>query len=271
MKNLSRILFFFAVSVSAQTSFKAIDLEGKWQSTKAGKELFIEINGATATIYSVEKTDLTPNIVGGALYDGILYEGNGTWAAQKNAWMYSGTETQKGHWEKANKLKLTLSADKNTLTASGHWSYSRLNKLIGTPTAKVDPLITKNTGQKPITKNEKQVVLEDFAGVKGKFTLITSMLNGEAVIAQFNNYTKDKTATVIVKLDNGSISQQRIGPGAAFTANYTAKSIEVQVLYYNADESEPFEIIDFVKGEIRKKITIRKGKIAGTGSMGVRG
>jgi hypothetical protein len=259
------------LSVSAQNLFKANDLEGKWQSTKPGAELFIEINGETAIITSVEKTKLTTNIVGGAFYEAITYEGNGVWNAQRNAWMYSGTDSSKGHWEKSNKLKLTLSQDRNTLTASGHWTYKRVNKVISTPSVKVEPVTTKSTNQESSTKNQKQVILEDFDGVKGKFTLITSDSNGGAVIAQFNNYTKDKTATVIVKLNNGNISFQRIGPGAGFTANYTAKTIEVQVLYQSENETEPFDLIDFVKDKVRKKITVRDGLIENPGSIGARG
>lgn len=251
----------------SQNNFTAKDLNGKWQSTKPGAELFIEIYGPTAIISSVEKTKLTTNIVGGAFYEGITYEGNGVWNAQRNAWMYSGTDSSKGHWEKSNKLKLTLSADKNTLTASGHWSYKRVVKVI----TKGDPVTTNGNNLESSTKNEKQVILEDFDGVKGKFTLLTSNSNNEAVIAQFNNYTKDKTATVVVKLNNGNISFQRIGPGAGFTANYNAKTIEVQVLYQDKNETEPFDLIDFVKDKVRKQITVRKGTMVGTGSMGVRG
>lgn len=265
------VTLLIVLTAYSQNNFTAKDLNGKWQSTRRGAELFIEINGATAIISSVEKTKLTTNIVGGAFYEGITYEGNGVWNAQRNGWMYSGTDSSKGHWEKANKLKLTLSSDKNTLTASGHWSYSRVNKFTTTPAINVKPVMTKGTNQEPSTRNEKQVIVEDFGGVKSKFTALTNNSNGETVIAQFNNYTKDKTATVIIKLNNGNISYQIIGPGAGFSANYKAKTIEVQVLYQSENETEPFDLIDFVKDKVRKKIIVRDGIIDSTGSIGVRG
>jgi len=117
----------------AQTTFKSEDLNGEWLSTKPGAELILDFQSTLATIISLEKTSLTKGLIGGNMYEGMVYDGNGVWKAQRNSWIYNGVggnNSDTGHWEKDPILTLKLSKDKNTLSASGHWSYKRVNRVI---------------------------------------------------------------------------------------------------------------------------------------------
>lgn len=249
----------------SQNTVKATDINGLWQSTKPGAELFIDINSPNATISSIGKTTLTNNIVGGKMYEKIQYDGNNVWTAQRNAWIYNGiagNNSEKGHWEKANPLKLNLSNDKNTLTASGHWTYTRVVKMIGSIEE-----ISASTSQ-------KQTITEDFGGVIGTFTVVDKPQGGDFILAKLANKTKDKLAIVIISLDGGKIINEQIEPQMTLTKKYDAKTLDIQILYQDANlPDETFNLIDFVKDKIRKQVIKENGKLktSSNGGMGARG
>lgn len=249
----------------SQNVIKATDINGEWQSTKPAAEIYINIQGSTATINSVGKTTLTTNIVDGAIYDDIKYDGNGVWSAQRNAWIYNGiggVNSEKGHWEKANLLKLSLSEDKNTLIASGHWTYKRVLKSIGS---------TEETTE---STTQKQTITEEFGGVTGTFILIDKPQSGDFVVAKFVNNTNDKLASVLIKLDGGNLIIEDIEPQMSLTKKYDAKTLDIQVLYQDAKEpKKSIDIIDFVKNEVRIQLIKEYGKLktAPKGFTGVRG
>lgn len=146
-------IFFVSQMSFAQTTYNTGDLNGQWIATKLGAELTLEIQGSQASIISLGKTSLTTSLLGGNMYESINYEGNGIWKAQRNSWIYNGVggnNSDSGHWEKGPNLTLTLSKDKNTLSASGHWSYKRVNRVV-----------------EDSDNETRSVLYEDFEGVTG--------------------------------------------------------------------------------------------------------
>lgn len=261
MRNCVFVLSILFVSFFKSYAQRNKDLEGQWQSTKTGAELFIEINGSNATITSVGKTTLTPKIVGGNMYEGITATGSNTWSAQRNAWMYTGIggiNQEKGHWEKANKLTLTLSEHGNTLTAAGHWTYKRVGSM-GSATVE--------KGQ------EKQTV--SFGGVNAMFFASQQGNGADYVNAQFKNTTTDRVALVIVKQKDGRLlKKQVLLPGEGFSEQYLVASVLVEVSYLRVEtyKNNP-SLLDKIKEAVRKTVTSDKEgiKLGSGAAIGVRG
>ncbi|TVZ59286.1 hypothetical protein NA63_1814 [Flavobacteriaceae bacterium MAR_2010_105] len=263
MKNY--ILFFFVIFVfqlsSAQNTFKADDLNGQWISTKPGAELVLAILQSQATIVSLGKSSLTKSLIGGNMYDGITYEGDGNWKAQRNSWIYNGmggNNSDSGRWEKGPKLTLKLSSDKNTLSASGHWSYKRVVKVIEDST---------------LEKNSRSVLIEDFGGLNGKFTSGNTSTKS-IIVTQLTNKTKDKTAYVSLKTDNGTETLEYINPGGTLTKKYDTKNLDIKVIYFDSQKPTPsLDIIQSTKEYVREKVTNENGviKIEKMSESGVRG
>lgn len=255
------ILGFFIQSAISQTKFLKDDINGVWQSTKIGAEIFINISGTQATITSVGNTTLTKNIISGFLYEDIKYEGNGVWIAQRNSWIYNGVNgnnSESGHWEKGGILKLTLSQDKNTLSASGHWIFKKSIRTIG------NPMIKDSSDMK------KQTLMEDFGGLNGKFTLVTRTNDSSSlIVVQLSNKTSNQLASVLLKTDDGKMTVEYIYPDETLTKKYDSKSLEIQVLYQDWEKPKPeFKIMDFVKDLMRTQVENKKGTLT---SIGVRG
>ncbi len=263
MKHLTTLLllFFSGLALFAQN---ATDIKGQWQSTKAGAELFIEINGANATITSVGKTSLTPKVVGGSIYQYIAATGNNTWSAQRNAWMYTGIggiNQDGGHWEKANKLTLTLSEDGNTLTASGHWTYKRVG-IMGSAT------IEKGAGKQNVS----------FGGIKAMFFTSQQGNGASYVNAQFKNTTTDRVAQVsVIQKDGSLLEKQVLLPRAGFSSQYRVASVVVEVSYLRVEtyKYDP-SLLDKLKEAVRRQVTSDKKRVivkplGPNAQMGVRG
>ncbi len=261
MKNY--ILYFSILFVSqmsfAQTTYNAEDLNGQWIATKPGAELTLEIQGSQATIISLGKTSLTKSLIGGNMYESINYEGNGNWKAQRNSWIYNGVggnNSDSGHWEKGPNLTLTLSKDKNTLSATGHWSYKRVNRVIED------------------SDNETRTVLyEDFEGVTGKF-ILGELTNKHIIVAQMTNTTTDQLATVTLTFEDGSKEEFKLDPQTLITKKHNTKKIIISVEYqeFNNNNDE-IEAMNILKKIIRKAVTNEDGvlkseKLAGVGVRG---
>lgn len=256
MKNC--ILYFSILFVSqmsfAQTTLNAGDLNGQWIATKPGAELTLDIQGSQATIVSLGKTSLTKSLIGGNMYESINYEGNGVWKAQRNSWIYNGVggnNSASGHWEKGPNLTLTLSKDKNTLSASGHWSYKRVNRVI----------------EDNSSKNETKTVLyEDFEGVNGKLTL-AKLSNKAIIVAQMTNTTRDRLATITITREDGIEDIIKLNPNETITKKYDAKKIIISVEYQEfQNTNNQIEVINTIKKIIRKEVTNENGVLKSLGS-----
>lgn len=249
---------------SLAQSFVSDDIQGRWQSTKPGAELFIEISGPNAKISSLGSAKLPKAILGGMMYEEIIKSGATAWTARRNAWQYSmadETNGEKGRWEKANTVTLTLSADKNTLYASGHWTFRRPEKF---------ETSVKMTVQ---TQRGTTEVEENFDGTSAKFRVIASPTRPPSIFAEIKNNTKDKLAIVLIRLANGKLKTEYLEPGFGLQRNYPSPTMEIQVIYRKYEpDYEPIEITEFVKGQIRKKVTTEKGRPkVSPGYTGVRG
>jgi hypothetical protein len=259
-------LLLIPMVTCAQTTFKAEDINGKWQSSKPGAELFIEIENSKATITSVGKTTLTKKLEGGNMYESIHFIEGGKWKAQRNAWIYNGVggqNAENGRWEKAkeNELTLSLSADGNVLTASGHWSYKR-----------VEPKIF--SVDEPKGQDTKETVIENFGGVSATFYLISNQGGGSFIVAKFSNKTIYK-ASINVKNQDGSFYKEELDSGSTLTKKYDTQTMEVEVDYQKGNKKNTgTDIIESIKQHVRKKVTNENGKIKvidAAGSPGVRG
>lgn len=266
-------LLFSTIQIIAQGNFAAGDISGRWRGTKSGKELLLDINGNQAIIASVEGTSLPKQLVGGRMYEGIQYQGQGKWTAQRNGWKFS-RDPEKGSWELENRLTLSLSADKNTLSASGHWTFKRENSSrLEEPVAINDapsPLKTRP----PVTATTKETVTRDFGGVAGTLMRVTKPSGRDFILAKFSNRTADKRARLLIKIAGGNLVSEVLEPGAVSARTYEGRDLEVQVLYedYTAPV-EPYKPIDFIKEKVRHRIINTNGKIKveNIGSIGVRG
>lgn len=258
MRKYLFLFFIFPLAVKAQ------NIDGLWQSTKPGAELFIEIKGSKAVITSVGKTSLTKKLENGYMYEEITLAGQNKWSARRNAWKYNGVggvNADSGRWEKAENLTLILSTDGKTLSASGHWTYKRVNSKIVVP-----------TGQS--TEAAKTEITENFGGLEAKLSLVNKKTGGNFILSQFKNTTKNKEAHIKVTLANGSVFSEVLYPANTLTKKYDTGSVEIEVKYIpvNAVDEEQ-SLIDAAKQAVRKRITIENNNIivSPIGSPGVRG
>lgn len=234
---------------SAQTTFKADDLNGQWLSTKPGAELVLDIQQNQATIVSLGKSTLTKSLIGGNMYESITYEGNGVWKAQRNSWRYNGVggnNSDSGRWEKGPKLTLTLSKDKNMLSASGHWSYKRVIKVIEDNSS---------------VKTSRSVLIEDFGGVTGKF-ILGELTNKNIIVAQVTNTTSDQSATITITHGNGREEVFNLNPGNTITKKFDTKKIKTKVEYKEANTSgHQINITNSIKKTVGKMILNENGNL----------
>lgn len=164
-----------------------------------------------------------------------------------------GNNSDSGHWEKGPNLTLTMSEDKNTLIASGHWSYKR-----------VIPVIENET-------DGKSVLNEDFGGVQGTFTL-GSLNEKDIIVAQFKNVTNTQLAKIEITLDNGMIVNEALAPGNILTTKYSAKKIAIKIKYETSNKPKSStEILNVIKEVVRKQVTNENGVLKSTDVMGFTG
>ena len=264
MRHIALILFLVlhSLRVLSQSTVAAGDINGTWRGTKTGKELLLTINGSQAVITSIEGSKLPNEIVGGQMYTDIKYTGQGKWTARRNAWMYSSSHPEKGTWEDAGSLTLSLSADKNILAASGHWTFKRegVGSLEGPLVSEFDTSpLTKRPAVKATTK---EIVTRDFGGVTGTLTRISKPSGGDFILAKFSNVTTNKRARILVKVDGGSLITETLDPGAVLNTRYNGYYIDMQIIYEDYTiPAESFKPIDFIKGKVRQQIINKDGKI----------
>ena len=100
----------------------------------------------------------------------------------------------------------------------------------------------------------------DYGGLKGKF-IAADLPTKSIILAKLTNATKDQLAYVQLITDDGKKHFESLDPGATLTKKFDTETLEVSVVYKKNDKpKEPFNLIDFVKGHIRDRVT-KKGKV----------
>ena len=110
--------------------------------------------------------------------------------------------------------------------------------------------------QEGFSGDRRSVLLEKYDGkVEAKYILFTSA-NRSRIVAKFTNLTEDKKASIILKPKDGKIIVKTIPPAVSTNLVFDGNDFEVQVVYNNQSKQESeINIIDFIKGTIRKHIT----------------
>lgn len=110
----------------------------------------------------------------------------------------------------------------------------------------------------------------DYGGLKGKF-IAADLATKSIILAQLTNATKDQIAYVQLITDGGKKHFELLDPGSTLTKKFDTETLEVSVVYKKNDKpKEPFNLIDFVKGHIRDRVT-KKGKVITGTVFGPRG
>lgn len=119
-------------------------------------------------------------------------------------------------------------------------------------------------------KPGKSEYVADYGGLKGKF-IATDLATKSIILAQLTNTTKDQLAYVQLTTDDGKKHFELLDPGSTLTKKFDTETLEVKVVYKKNDKpKEPFNLIDFVKGHIRDRVT-KKGKVITGTVFGPRG
>ena len=115
--------------------------------------------------------------------------------------------------------------------------------------------------------------IKDYGGLTAKY--ISGNTSTKDIIgAQFTNKTKDKLATVLLKLDDGELTVDYIEPGGTLTKKYSSKKIEIQVLFQDYKLPKPsVKPIEFMKNIVRETVINENGKVKPVGKVdgGIRG
>lgn len=256
------ILFFSFINCYSQSNVGS-DIDGLWQSTKKGEEFFLEIRGGNGIIAGVGTSSFSKDMVGGYLYMNIMFDNN-KWTAQRNERKTSADGAQypkTGRWVKAEIVSINMSPDKNLISVFGHSSFKRVSKKIEAP---------KNT--EVTNEIKRNVIVEDFNGVTGRFFLIDKPSESDYLFAQFKNTTTDKLAIIRIKTDDNKFSIEYVYPGESLTQKYNSKNVEVQVTYQNEKMRVPeTSIINWTKNYLRKLIKKENQKLESSTIFGVRG
>lgn len=266
-QNSSRSIFLSLLSLclfmvaNAQTTFQSSDLNGLWKAAKPGAEITIEIHQNNGLIISVEETKIPNELLYGILYENIRFENN-KWKAIRNKWIYpgvNGQNSEKGRWEKGEELTITLSENKKSFQASGHWTFNRIEE-------KTNGFII-NTEE----KGKKTVIEEDFGAVKVKFTLATLQSGKDLILAQMSNTSASKRAIILLKSDQTEFTKYVLEPGNGMNTSFEGISVDIQIVYEESTApSSSFDLMDFIKEKVRKQVTKENGELKST-SFGVRG
>lgn len=119
-------------------------------------------------------------------------------------------------------------------------------------------------------KPGKSEYLADYGGLTGKY-IAADFATKSIVVAQLSNKTKDQLAYVQLTTDDGKKHFELLDPGSTLTKKFDTETLEVSVVYKKNDKpKEPFNLIDFVKGHIRDRVT-KKGKVITGTVFGPRG
>lgn len=213
------------------------------------------------------------------------YQENGKWVA---IGPYNTTDEPFTSEQEAIKRLFYGAADMSFLCKAGKYRVYALNRPLEHDARDVKKLIEQDGVDFPDGITDKK--LEGFSGwrrntlvekydnkVEAKYILCTSATK-TVIAAKFTNLTEDKNALVVLKPKGGKLIVNTIPPGITISLVFNDSDFEVQVIYNDTTkEEQQINIIDFIKGVIRKHVTKDGEHIKSTpssgppGSMGVRG
>ncbi len=191
------------------------------------------------------------------------YQENGKWVA---VGPYNTTDEPFATEQEAIARLFYKAADMKLLCKAGKYQVYALNMPLEYDARDVKKLIEQDgvdfpdgiTDKKPdgFSGNRRSVLLEKYDGnVEAKYILFTSA-NRSRIVAKFTNLTEDKKASIILKPKDGKIIVKTIPPAVSTNLVFDGSDFELQVVYNNQSKQESeINIIDFIKGTIRKHIT----------------
>lgn len=207
------------------------------------------------------------------------YKENGKWVA---IGPYNTTDEHSSEQDAIARLYYGA-ADMKFICMAGKFKVYGLNKPLEYDARDVRKIIEENGGEFPVeftdkkpegfTGYRKSELIEKYDGkVEAHYSLYTSATKSR-ILAKFTNISESDSAIVIVKPKDGKLTTVQIPPGTRTNLVFDGSDFHVQVLYrlYSGKEQE-FNVIDFIKGVIRKHITKEGDQIKTTSTViGVRG
>ena len=275
---LSLFLLASFIQIQSQT------IAGVWKIQKGETEIRITINEGTGTITWLSSTkDLTEKIIGGAIYSDIKPIDKLKWSATRHFWEYYGVSREnkdKGWWTEAGKTVLTLSPDGNILSASEHWTWTRLNPLSGnsTPTIIAKENVANNESMAKADGTERTVFNTTYNCIEATYKLYISENKKDTTILAFYKNTHALVSASIHIVDRTYTQKQiTLNPGEQTNMVIKGSLFDVLVDYYPYDPAK-FEkdvgdqIIDWIKEKVRQQIIIeKKPDDPNTVNFGIRG
>lgn len=240
-------------------------IEGLWKVTKGSTDITLEIKNNTGTVLSISSTkEFTDKIIGGNLYTNIVSIGAKKWKANRYTWRYNGTsreEQEKGWWTQVADSELSLSEDGNTLTASGHWTWKRVNPLKqeGTTSA----VVKTNSSNTQNSNNSDRRILAtmdvNHEGVKINYTTYAEN-NGRdtIVVANLINTNTNIGSRVIFANSATKIAEVNLSPGKTIVQTIRTFPFEILVEFYPVNGSNnSTETMDWAKKKVREILEIK--------------
>ncbi len=257
-------------------------IEGLWKVTKGSTDITLEIKNNTGTVLSISSTkEFTDKIIGGKLYTNIVNIGTNKWKANRYTWRYNGTsreEQEKGWWTQVADSELSLSEDGNTLSASGHWTWKRVNPFNQEETSSSVHSVNGIPKQAPEAQPGKilSTFETDYEGVKVQYTVYLGG-NGRdtSVVVKMTNTHVSHGVRIIFANSVSKIAEVSLNPGNNGTQNIVKYPFEVLVEFYPYEATEkPIskEVFDWAKKKVKASVQVRKdGVIHQTIAAGIRG
>lgn len=279
---LKVILSLFLLASFFQIQSQTI--AGVWKVQKGATEIRMTINEGSGTITWLSSTkDFTEKIIGGAIYSNITSIDKLKWSANKSTWKYNGISREdqdKGWWTEAGKTVLTLSPDGNILSASEHWTWTRLNPLSGnsTPTIIAKENVANNESMAKADGTERTVFNTTYNCIQATYKLyISENKKDTTIIAVYKNTHALVSASIHIG-DRTSIQKQiTLNPGEQANMVIKGSLFNVGVDYYPYDPAKyekdvGDQIIDWIKEKVRQQIIIeKKPNDPNTVNFGIRG
>lgn len=255
------------------TPYKLLIDYGLCKLVSLEADLGLSSNASTgAVIYTIETyeevisaetkanntVDLTPRH---ALL--ATYQENGKWVA---VGPYNTTDEPFTTEQEAISRLFYKAADMKFLCRAGKYRVYALNMPLEYDARDVRKLIEQDgidfpdgiTDKKPdgFSGSRRSVLVEKYDGkVDAKYILITSA-DKSRIVAKFTNLSEDQKASIILKPKDGKIIVRTIPPTASTILVFDGSDFEVQVIYNSySKKEEDINIIDFIKGTIRKHVT----------------
>ena len=265
---LKVILSLFLLASFFQIQSQTI--AGVWKIQKGETEIRITINEGTGTITWLSSTkDFTEKIIGGAIYSDIKPIDKLKWSATRNFWEYYGVSREnkdKGWWTEAGKTVLSLSADGNILSASEHWTWTRLNPLSGnsTPTLIAKENVANNESMAKVDGTERTVFNTTYNCIEATYKLyISENKKDTTIIAVYKNTHALVSASISVSHRTSMKKKVALNPGEQAKMVIQGSLFNVGVDYYPYDPAKyekdvGDQIIDWIKEKVRQQIIIEK-------------